>query len=305
MDIIRQAQAMIVSLLISGCGQGPKEDQPMEEENTEMQATREAKFHEVKDRLPDFLDRGFVVSLHGDEKLHHGDSLFFSGLALYALDCKSGQPIADAIAKMLKDTDGGAYRHPDQASREISMDGLLTMYRGINKRIMHCGEKDFWAPLMKKTRARIAASMPAQFNLISAMMDYILGFADVPDLRRMDYLSVEVAGWAALVKYRKAAAYRIHLGLLALQTMEEMGVEISDRQRERFAAATTGTSLPTTDQFSGRGGLGSWLDSFKFDEWQYRHQREPSWERNDGDGQRHPGIDYLVGYADLYKGSPK
>lgn len=288
-------------LLLISCGKTPEEDESMTEvpDKTQYDEKRAA----TVSRLPRFLDRGFVISWQNGGMLHQGDSLLFSGLALYSLNCQEGQPIADGFAEMLKSRDGGAYRHPDQADKEVSLDGLLGMFRGINKRVKVCGEKDLWAGLMRNTRARIAASMPAEFNLVSAMMAYTLGLSDVPDLRRMETLSIEIAAWAKLVRTRKAAAYRIHLGLLALQTMEEMGAEISDKQRDRFAESTDGLQMATTDHFCKRSGLVSWLNGFKYDVWQYQFQRSPVWEAPDGYGQEHPGIDYLVGYADLYKGA--
>lgn len=260
------------------------------------------KLAEVVSRLPEFLDRGFVISKQNGTTLHQGDSLLFSGLALYAMDCQAGQPIADGFADMLRQTDGNVYRHPDQPDREVSLDGLLGMYRGINKRVQFCGEKDLWAGLMEHTRAKVSASMPAEFNLVSSMMEFVLGIGDCPDLRRLETLTIEVSAWADLVRLRKDTAYRIHLGLLALQTLEEMGAPLSDKQRGRFAQATDGTNLVTTDHFSGRPGLSEFLDGFQYNTWQYRFQRNPDWEKPDGQDQEHPGVDYLVGYADLYTG---
>ncbi len=270
-----------------------------------VKSSHDSKRVEVISRLPEFYDAGFVVSKSSDGFQHQGDGLFFSGLALYALDCADGQPIANAFAEMFRAKDGGAYRHPSQADREVSLDGLLALFRGINKRIDKCGERDFWAPLMAKTRAAVSASMPAEFNLISAMMAYKLGLSDVPDLRRMDLLGLEVVTWANLVRNRQAACYRIHLGLLALQTMEEMGAEISDKTRAAFADATNGLEMRTSDHFSGRSGLGDWLSGFSYDAWQYAHQRCPIWEKNDSEGMQHPAVDYLVGYSDFYERNAK
>lgn len=262
------------------------------------------KFQDAVLRLPKFLDKGFVVSLNGDQKIHQGDSLLFSGLALYALDKQSGQPIADAFAKMMEERDGGTYRHPDMPDRETSLDGLLGLYRGIAKRINLCDEKPLWAKVMKNHRARMAASLPAEFNLVADALAFRLGLADSPDIRRISNLALEVSTWATLVKRGRRSCYRIHLGLLALQGMEDLGFPVSPDDKAKFADATSGTKMPTVDEFCGRPAIEAFLKDFTYNKWQYQHQRNPVWEAPDGYGQDHPAIDYLVGYADLH-GSPK
>lgn len=262
-----------------------------------------AKYAEVVERLPRFLDRGFVDSIFEGQNQHQGDSLLFSGLALYALDCQSGQPIADAFAKMMEERDGGVYRHPDLPDKEASLDGLLGLYRGITKRINQCGETGLWARVMKNHRARMAASLPAEFNLVSDTLSYRLGLSDKPDPRRLGLLSKEVASWATLVKRARGACYRIHLGLISLQTLDALGTPISDEDRGLFAEATKDTDMPAVDEYGGRPALEEFLQNFEYNRWQYRHQRCSIWETNDGYGMEHPAIDFLVGYADLY-GSP-
>lgn len=270
---------------------------------TEPEATHKVRYDEVVARLPDFLDKGFVVSKQDGTSQHQGDSLLFSGLALYALDCTSGQPIADAFMKMLKDLDGGVYRHPDLPEKEPSLDGLLGMYRGIIKRI-GCDGVEPWAAVMKNHTARMAASLPAEFNLVADTLAYKLGLSGIPDQRRAKNLALEVATWAFLVKTSKTACYRVHLGLLSLQALDDMGMGVGDESRGHFAESTKGLGMPTTDHFSGRDGLKEWLENFQYNEWQFRHQRCGLWEIPDGASMDHPAVDYLVGYADLF-GAPK
>lgn len=261
------------------------------------------KCQDVVERFPEFLDRGFVVSLYQGTKIHQGDSLLFSGLALYALDCKNGQPIADALMAMLDSLDGGVYRHPDLPEKEPSLDGLLGMYRGITKRINMCGETDQWAKVMTHHNARMAAALPAEFNLVADALGHRLGLNGEPDARRRETLAAEIVAWTELVKARKAACYRVHLGLLALQTMDDLGFPIPAGSRGQFAAATDGLQMPTIDHYSGRDGLEAFLQDFKYNDWQFALQRCEKWEPRDGFDQQHPGVDYLVGYADLFGAS--
>lgn len=290
---------LILLLALAGCA---KKEIP-EVVTASPNEAHAARALEITERLPGFLDRGFVVSLYEGLTMHQGDSLLFSGLALYALSCEDGKPIADGLEKMLKDLDGGAYRHPDQPDREVSLDGLLGLYRGLAKRVA-CGEKDRWAAVMKNHRARVAASLPAEFNLVAETLGYKLGLNAEPDMQRLHSLAVEVTTWSRLVIAGHRACYRIHLGTLALQTMEDMGYKVRDADRAEFAQVTNGIDMPTIDAFAGREALPAYLDHFTASEWQYRHQRCPKWEDPDGAGMQHPGIDYLVGFADLY-GSPQ
>jgi hypothetical protein len=92
--------------------------------------------------------------------------------------------------------------------------------------------------------------------------------------------------------------------LNTFQIVEELGGKISSESRNVFCAATKGAGLPTTDSWCGRGGLDTWLDSFVYNTWQYRHQRCPGWEVADGAGDDQPAVDELVGWTDFH-GQPK
>lgn len=252
-------------------------------------------------RLPRFLDRGFVVSLGSGIPRNQGDSLFFSGLALYALDIDEGQPIADALVKMLTDLDGGTYRHPDRKD-EVSLDGLLGMYRGIAKRIRYFDEGDLWRPLLAKHQHK--TSLPGAYSLIPDTIYWQLGLGQEPCPERFKNLIKEAVNWTERTRQARLSAYRIHLNLLALQTMSELSAIPSMDLLEHFSIATNGLEMRTIDHFLGRPGLLAYLDSFVYNQWQYAHQRCVLWETPDGASEEHPGLDYLVGWADYY-GSPK
>ncbi len=240
---------------------------------------------DVVARLSQFIDKGFVVSLRGGSACNKGDSLLFSGLSLYALDKEEGEPIAKAFEKMLTDLNGGTYRHPDLAE-ETSLDGLIGMYRGIAKRIRHCDEEKRWLPLLKNHKP----SLPREFDVVrSALMGESVNLDTIEDLVS------NAANWTDRCRTSNLSAYRVHLYLLALQTLTELGIhaEIS-----AFSKATDGLQMATVDHFCGRQGLLDFVAHFEYNKWQYKHQRCPLWEVPDGLGDEHPAIDYLVAYAD-------
>ncbi len=113
-------------------------------------------------------------------------------------------------------------------------------------------------------------------------------------------LLAQVVAWAAAVNASHAAAFRINLGLLIIETLEDAGYAIPGLYRDGFCQATRGVDIPTVDHWCGRGGLPEFVRDFKYNEWEYRHQRSGSWESPDGGGIETPALDFLVGVDRLY-----
>ncbi len=65
-------------------------------------------------------------------------------------------------------------------------------------------------------------------------------------------------------------------------------------------APRRGVDIPLIDHKCGRGDLKGWIDAFKFNEWEYRHQRSGKWEQPDGDGDETPGLDLITAIRAAY-----
>lgn len=254
----------------------------------------------VAKRAITFLDRGFVVTKKADGSFkNQGDSLIFTGLLLYGLDCARGNLILPAIIKMIKDRKGGAYRHPDLPD-EINIDGLLGLYRGLAKRVTICG--DDLIGILQLHNAwvdRNKGILPVGFDFVEKQLT-----GQNPTASHQAEMEAAAVAWATGVVAQKAACYRIHLGLISMQTAEELGRKTSDEARTKFCFATKGIGMPTVENWCGRSDLSSFIDDFSYNTWQYRHQRCGTWESPDGDDDIQPGIDYLVAYSEMH-GSPK
>lgn len=291
-------------LVLSGCVHGL---------GNELQPSETDTYNVVRGRMQGFEDKNhWIVSHCGGQDCAQGDSLLFTGLAVYALPCADGAPMAQALMDMIVKSGGAIYRHPTIPD-DVSLDGALGLYRGIAKRIKVCHEAGLWATplLMHRTYiddhgGKLNAASKNDYSTLAGGFSYILDLLyaaaageEQPFVLRQAYLEAAVTGWAGINIVSKTACYRTNLALLALQTVEELGGEVSEPTRSSFCLITKDAGLPTADQWCGRPGMGTFLDSFQFDLWQYRPQRCPGWEKPDGNGNQHPAVDYAVGYCDL------
>lgn len=267
--------------------------------------SQQERYAKMQDRVDEFGP--WIVSHNGDVEANQGDSLFFSGLALYGLDCDHGLPIAQAIVEMLHETGGGLYRHPTIKDK-VSMDGALALYTGIVKRMDKCDEFEQWQALMalhkdfldhhaQRLNAAASVVMPAGFDFVQKALFAKLSLAGSPGSSQT--LEEVAATWSAGTLIAHQACYRVHLSLLALKLSEDLGYPISQVGRTSFCSITNGYGLETVDHWCGRGGLSALLDTFEPNQWQYKFQRCHGWETPDGGGIAQPGIDYIVGYHDL------
>lgn len=267
-----------------------------------------AAFVGVEKRALTFLDQGFIVSRRTSISINQGDSLLFTGLAAYAMDCDHGNSLSLSMAQMVDGLDGGLYRHPNLPG-SISLDGALGFYRGITKRANLCGEGAQWGHLIAQHLAYVdahggllnasdVATLPIGFDYIPRKLLSNMGDGPEPSASSQAALETAITGWAAADMAVHGACYRLNLGLITLQTVEQLGSKISTEGKFSYCEATKGSGIPTIDQWCGRGGLPDWLNSFQWDVYQYRHQRCAGWEPPDANGDSEPAVDYLVGWAD-------
>lgn len=291
-----------------GCGKAEDKSDPVDADDQARTL-----FTAASDRLMPMLDRGFVVSRDSDgEARHTGDALIWSGMAVGALDCAHASPVSEALRGMLEQLNGGLYRHPDLPN-DISLDGALGLYKGVSALVTRCPDelepwkkamalhKDFADLFGQLMNEHSDAELVDEFHYVRDLLFHKLGLRAKPSSDRLRILEAQIAGWAYGVKLKKAACFRVHLGLISLQAVEQMGESVSKAGRDKFCQATEGLELPTTDHWCGRGDLVSWVQSFQFDQWEYRHQRCTGWETPDGKGYRTPGVDLLEAMRQAYQ----
>lgn len=279
---------ILLMMILTACGRANADN------GAEPSPLDLAAYNAGVDRTLTFLDKSsFIVTRHGSDEKNQGDSLIFTGIMLSVVPCDKGETAAAAILAMPPEL----YRHPSIAEQPVSLDGALGLYLGIAQRIKHCGEAARWKDFLA---AHVKTGTPEVPQFFDYVRDRVAAEAagDTITNRGKD-LEIEVAGWAAAVKLHKSACYRINLGFLALRTLEVLGDAPS---RNEFCAATQGTDLPTVEHWCGRQSLVRYLEDYKVNEWQYRHQRCVAWEDPDGNGDDQPGLDYLVAWRQYYGG---
>jgi len=290
---------MLISILLaaaSGCGQASDKPAPTPPSDEQLAA-----FDAAADRALDMSEpRGWIVSRWEDGRVEHtGDSLLWTGMAMGLLDCARGDEAEAALLDMLTSNGGRAYRHPSEAAREPSLDGHLGLYWGIAQRVTRCPETaERWAAALE---IHEPVNVGDAFDVVRVALRSRLGRGAAPSLRARDALGALVGGWAGVVRTKKAAAFRIHLGLLTLETLAAAGQPVSGSVRDAFCAASDGADMPTVDHYCGRGNLAAWVANFTYDAWEMRHQRAGAWEQPDGKpGLATPGVDLLVAYRALH-----
>ncbi len=305
----------VMGLLIAvSCSHAPARQEPDVEPSPEVIEA----YNNASQRLVDgFLEDNWVVSRHPDgSPEHQGDSLIWTGVALAALDCARGDAIADHLREVITHLDGALVRYEPlgeyEGGREISLDGAIGLYYGIASRIVRCPlEATAWHPVLDlhrsyliahnyKFNAAAEATLPPGFDYVFDSLAHSLGLADRPNDNGQVGFENQMALWALGVNATHAAAYRVNLALLSIQTLEFLGMPATSNGRDAFCSATKGMDIPTVDSWCSRADLKTWIASFVPNQWEYRHQRAGAWETPDGKDDTTPGLDLLIAYRGAY-----
>lgn len=272
------------------------------------------KYAEAINRLPRFLSDGiWVVSLTPNGNItNEGDGLIFSGLAMAALPCDGiGRQVSEGLAKAITDSGGQLYRHPTLRDK-ISLDGALGLYRGVLHRVLMCGDGSTWNIPIKlhydyvkshdyRMNDASEALLEMEFDFILDALAARMGLREAPSTARSAILIAEVTEWARIVLAAKAGCYRVHLGYQVVRMLDELGFEPNKLQRSLFCGAATGGDLPLSDHYCGMGLLLQFIEQFKYNEWEYRHQRCGTFETPDAQGWETPGLDLILAIKEAYK----
>lgn len=274
--------AIIFALVVTACGKADPERPPAVPSDHVAALVEEA-----ETRILSMSDPvGWVVSrwVEDGRVEHTGDSVLFTGIALGASSCETGDVHEAALLAMLQETGGTVYRHPSQRERQPSLDSHLGLWWGISERVERCpASRDKWASAMAHHKP---LNVPGVFDVVLDALFHKLGLAPAPSSGSLRDLEVVMAGWAHLVVATRSAGYRIHLGLLALET--------AGAGRDAFCGATEGAGLLTVDHFCGRDDLQAFVSGFEWNQYEYRFQRA-HWESPDGkEGLDTPGLDLRV-----------
>lgn len=272
----------------------------------------------VERLLSRHIENGWVVSRAPDgSPAHVGEGLIWTGLLLAALPCDLGDTVEAHLIDAIERHDGALVRYEPlgeyEGGREVSADGALGLYRGIAHRTEVCGTGSAWTNALRlhqgyikahggRLNANAEANLGVFADVLRLVASRVPGSSDGgPSDQSLRSILQAVTAWSAGVTATKAACFRIHLGWLALRTLETSGYSVSDGDRQRLCFATAKTDIPVLDHWCGRGDLKGWIEDFEFNRFEYAFQRCPRWEDPDGDGDETPGLDYLIGIKEAYE----
>ena len=312
---MRLLNGFIIIAALAGCSKAEEkpEQEPIEEPYTTEHA---AGVERVESK---FLDRGFVVSVNQDGTLHaQGDSLLFTSLFVASVRCDQALFSEQALQRMILVGGGQVRRHPDINAATI--DGVIGLFRAASRRYK-LGCAGAWPEVIAAFKAytdanhgafneRSASGLDAFDYALRALVDRFSGGTDGDfDNGARDAFADAMANWAVAVQVGYEAwkagagledppsAYRVHLALQGLETLEDLGIGVPGFARDKFCAATKYMEMPTVNHWCGRNHIREWLPTFRYNEWEFRHQRAGRWETPDGQGRERPGVDYLAGIA--------
>lgn len=245
----------------------------------------------VADRALDLSEPdGWIVNRYDNGLIRTpGDALLFTGMALGALDCERGAVPEAALTQMFTTAYGDIYRHPSMRSIPASLDGALGLYWGIHHRIAKCpASRSVWVENMRAFDPHARKYLEVIFEPVHEQVMAGLGLGMPPSEEARGRMGAAVAAWAFGVVQSKSAAYRLHLGYLALSVVD------AHRGKVAYCESVTKAEISLLEHFCGRPGLASWVKSFQINKWEYHHQRA-IWESPDGEPFLNtPGLDYLV-----------
>ena len=305
------AQAWLAIFCLVSCAREP--DRPeLRDPPIEVQL----RYHFASERLlADHLENGWVVTRKPDGTPEHtGEGLLWSGVALASLTCEDGAAIEDMLIATVTRLDGALVRYEPlgeyEGGREVTLDGAIGFWRGVAHRVVSCpGSAEKWTPAVKlhldyveRSKGRLhpnaKAVLPPGFDYVLHLLGHRLGLSGLPSGDTLDGLRTALALWAKATIDNRKPCYRVHLGLLMLESVEALGVGVS---RETFCIASKGAGMPLVDHYCGvEQPLLDWVDNFEFNRFEFAHQRCYYETESVGDDQT-PGLDFLVGVKHAYR----
>lgn len=301
---------LLFALLALSCGRPVDKIEPRD-----PPLAIQLKYHFASERLmADHLENGWVVTRKPDGTPEHtGEALLWSGVALASLSCEDGAAIEDMLIDTVKRHDGALVRYEPlgeyEGGREVTLDGAIGFWRGVAARLACPGSPEKWAPAIKLHLDYVERSkghlhpnakvvIPPGFDYVVHLLGHRLGLSGLPSSDAFGGLRTALALWAKATVDNRKPCYRVHLGLLMLESVEALGVGVP---RETFCIASKGAGMPLVDHYCGmEQPLLDWIDDFKFNVWEFQHQRCAGWESPDADGDATPGLDFLVGVKHAY-----
>lgn len=268
--------------------------------------------------LSEFLLREYVISKENDQPTHLGDSLLWTMLAASSLPCGKSKDLLQAISDSVFRNNGLVLRIDplpshlgnDPTSRDMEIGfafGMVLLFRNcpehrtLIKRTwsLHITYVLALSHSLAKDGIRSKTDItPTLRYLLAEVSHYILGEWDRPSVFDQFLLdtSTNLAALGRAVSHRESC-YPVHLTTLTFLVLDIIGSSLGETNKILFCRSTSGLGLALTDWYCRRPDAFRFLENFKLNEYEYKHQR-CDYEGPDSDpGLESPGVDFLLAYS--------
>lgn len=250
-----------------------------------------------EERLVAMADNWWACNRFATGELSNpGDCGTFTGVWLGVATCPVATQIASSVAQSITDHGGLFPRH---ASRpEYTLDAQIALFWGSVQFARRCGPEA--SPALTAALQLNAAEIDLEpgFDVQRQAALHELGPADEPSPNARGAFGTEMILWARGVVSERAAAFRLHLGFLGLDSMHVPNGKLV------WCEAVKPAEMPLMEEWCGRSGeLERWVAGFELNRLPYQHQRAV-WETEgnlcDGLPCEFPALDVMIAMRVLH-----
>ena len=274
---------------------------------------------QIQDRLlQNFLLGSYVVSRENKKPTHLGDSILWTMLTAASISCEKAAPLFLGVRDSIEENNGLLLRidplpttlAKDPTSRDMEIGfafGMTILYKNCLefrdqiKKVWatHIGYIFSEANALAKDGPRSKIDItPTLRYLLTEVSHYIIENFERPSVIDQFLLdsSTNISALGRAIS-RKESCYPIHLTTLTYLTLDIIGSSVGESNKMLLCKTSKGLGLTLTDWYCKRSHVLTFLEKFKLNEYEYKHQR-CDYEQPDVDpGIESPAVDYLVAYA--------
>jgi hypothetical protein len=255
------------------------------------------------------IEAGYVVTRKPDGGIEHkGDAVLWTGLAMMALPCADGDELFRRVVEDTTRRGGliGRWAADPKPEAPSSRDQVRGAMMGFTERAVRCGDmelaRETWRLHMQYVAANDGGLFPGA-NQGYRVTEFFLWpwtmvgefFGIQPHQGSKTVFESGLSATAFAIVTQEAPAYPIHLATLDVILSVKIGSPVSELGLKAFCRAASGAGLGLTDWLCRRKTARTLLAAWNEDVYEYQWQRA-TWETPDADGNRTPGVDFLLLY---------
>jgi len=315
-----------LAFLLSSCNVERGNNRKHEEIYTPIESQSD-RYERINTRLGTHQYNGYIVGYNGDSIHSPGEAILWTFTYIGAAECEDAYRQYSNYRENIENQDGQPHRILpivrkdlwDYTDRGFNFDGWAGFIYGYSSLWNKCPEyreelKANWNQFHDRFIRQgkklwpngSHADIPPGFDIARRSFDRLVNNRSLPSQAYIRSLEGIIMVWMQGIQEKREACYRANLAFLHMLSLENIGYEFSSYFNSKYCSIMKPFDIPTIDYWCGHNDLNEWLDNYKLNEWDYRHQRCGSWEQPDGNIR--PGrellessaIDYIFAYGLKY-----